>query len=290
MNRQLRWQVVKERRIANYGYHLYDCFVQAPPKKAVILARGLGRRMRAEVEGVELSADQRSIADAGIKALMPVAGGKTMLEMIFANLAEAGFSEFCLVIGPEHEAIREYCADSGLSVEFSTQPEAKGTADAVLAAENWVDGELFLVVNSDNLYPVESLRRLGESSRPAMLAFEREALIQHSNIATDRVASFATVEIDADGNLSKIVEKPKMVAAGTFVSMNAWLFSPDIFDACRVIAPSERGEYEITSAVQYAIDHLGIKFSALKSYEGVLDLSNRADIESASQMITAKTQ
>ena len=258
-------------------------------KKAVILARGLGSRMRAESSGVTLTAKQSRIADAGIKALMPVAGDKTMLELILDSLSAAGFDHVCLVIGPEHSAIRDFCSDNNLDVRFAIQVEPRGTADAVLAAKECVGGELFLVVNSDNLYPVESLRALREINRPAMLAFERKALISLSNIPEDRISKFATTEIDGSGFLRRITEKPDHVDAGSFVSMNAWLFSPLIFEACRAIGPSERGEYELTSAVQYAIDKLGEEFFAVKTAAGVLDLSSRADIETVTDFLKSNT-
>lgn len=242
--------------------------------------------MRAEVAGLDLSTEQNSIASAGIKALIPFANGKTLLEMITEKLSAAGFSDICLVIGPEHGVIREFCFSKGLAVRFAIQTEPLGTADAVLAADRFTETEeRFLVINSDNLYPLESLRRLREANRPAMLAFEREALIEKSNIPAERIAKFATVDIDDGGSLRRIVEKPESVELCSFVSMNAWLFSPSIFDACRAIGPSERGEYEITTAVQYAIDELGEEFVAVKTNEGVLDLSSRADIESVSRSL-----
>lgn len=246
--------------------------------------------MRAEAAGVALSPEQERIAGAGIKALIPVAGGKTLLELIFANLADAGFTEVCMVIGPEHDAIREFCESRALNVRFAIQQEPKGTADAVIAAEGCVaTDELFLVLNSDNLYPVESLHKLREANRPAMLAFERDALIDKSNIPEDRIAKFATVEIDEDGNMRRVIEKPEFVDPDSLISMNAWLFSPRIFDACRLIGPSARGEYEITTAVQYAIDELGVEFEAVRTSEGVLDLSSRADIESVARFLDAKS-
>ncbi len=246
--------------------------------------------MRATPENVELTTAQSQAADAGIKTLVPLIGGKTMLEMIVENVTASGFSTIGLVIGPEHNVIRDFCTTRKLPVVFAEQPEAKGTADAVLASEDFVGDENFLVVNSDNLYPIEGLRQLRSANRPALLAFERAALIERSNISADRVMSFATVEIDAAGNLKSIVEKPKTIEADSFVSMNAWLFSTSIFDACRAIRPSERGEYEITSAVQYAIDSLGVQFSAIKTDDGVLDLSNRGDIDTAAAFLARRDQ
>ena len=257
-----------------------------PPSKAVILARGLGTRMRADAGAANLSEDQLRVASQGIKTLMPVVGAKTMLELIVENLYEAGVSEICLVIGPEHNAIREFCAAKDMKIEFAVQADPLGTADAVLAAENWIQGdELFLVLNSDNLYPVESLQRLREINRQGLLGFEREALITNSNIPADRIAKFATLEVDIEGNLSHIIEKPDSVEPHWLVSMNAWLFSPMIFEACRTIEPSIRGEYEMASAVQYAIEHLGEKFFIVRSSEGVLDLSSRADIASVRRFL-----
>ena len=251
-----------------------------PTSKAVILARGLGTRMRAKDNTTALSDEERRVASQGVKALMPIAGGKTLLEMSIENLNSAGFDNVCLVIGPEHDSIKEFCKLKRLNVEFAIQPSPQGTADAVLAAESFVSDELFLVVNSDNLYPIESLRRLRTTNRPGPIGFDRDALIANSNIPEERIAKFATLDIDYDGYLNHIIEKPDVVEPNSLVSMNAWLFSPMIFEACRSIEPSVRGEYEIASAVQYAIDHLGERFKVTVSDEGVLDLSRRADLES----------
>lgn len=254
--------------------------------KAVILARGLGTRMRARAGGVALTDEQSRFADAGIKALIPIADGRTLLELIVANLRTVGFENICLVIGPEHDAISEFCAQKRLGVSFVVQSEPLGTADAVLAAEAYIEpDELFLVVNSDNLYPIEALRVLRKTNRPALLAFERDALIERSNIPGERVSKFASVEVDVNGLLRRIVEKPAGVERDALISMNAWLFSPLIFDACRAVELSERGEYEITSAVQYAIDELGEQFVAVRTDEGVLDLSSRADVASVAKLI-----
>jgi glucose-1-phosphate thymidylyltransferase len=59
--------------------------------------------------------------------------------------------------------------------------------------------------------------------------------------------------------------------------MNCWRFPSAIFDACRGLAPSARGELEITDAVAALIAR-GHRFEALRSDEGVLDLSRRGDI------------
>ena len=55
--------------------------------KAVILARGLGTRMRRQEEGVELSAEQQAAANSGQKAMIRF--GRPFLDYVLADLAEA---------------------------------------------------------------------------------------------------------------------------------------------------------------------------------------------------------
>jgi hypothetical protein len=79
------------------------------------------------------------------------------------------------------------------------------------------------------------------------------------------------------------VEKPdpgaRRAFGGTwYVSMNCWLFTPAIFDACRGVAPSVRGELELPQAVQHLIDGRGTRFVVVPVHAPVLDLSSRADI------------
>src|SRR6476659_9217481 len=110
--------------------------------KAVILARGLGKRMRQADDRATIDAHQAAVADAGLKAMIPI--GRPFLDYVLSALADVGFTDACIVIGPEHHQVREhYTRDvkpSRISIEFAEQPKALGTADAVLAAEEFVGG------------------------------------------------------------------------------------------------------------------------------------------------------
>ena len=105
------------------------------------------------------------------------------------------------------------------------------------------------------------------------------------NFDTARVEKYSVIEIDDDGLLVRIVEKPDAptiaeLGPTLFVGMNSWSLPPEIYHACRSIAPSRRGELELPDAVQFARDQLGVPFHVLISHEGVLDLSSRGDIAS----------
>jgi glucose-1-phosphate thymidylyltransferase len=253
--------------------------------KVVILARGLGTRMRAANRAVALDQKQTEVAEQGIKTLIPIVGQKTLLDFIFENLSKAGFSEVCLVIGPEHQAIRNFCQKLNYNISFAIQEKPLGTADAVSAAKQFAGNQNFVVLNSDNLYPVKDLKKLGSLNQAGLVAFDKNNLITNSNISEEKINKFAIIEFDENDYLTKIVEKPEKPITSSLISMNAWAFSPKIFEACQNITLSARGEFELADAVNYAISILGEKFKGIFSNGAVLDLSSREDIESLAKSL-----
>lgn len=259
--------------------------------KAVVLARGLGKRMREDDPVVRLSGEQRGVADAGIKAMIPI--GRPFLDYVLSALADAGIRSVCLVIGPEHTAIREYydlLAARHIEIHFAIQKQPIGTADALLAARKFAAGDPFLTLNSDNYYAVEVFQALRFLDEPALPAFEREALLRESNIPKERVRDYALLQIDNSGYLKKIIEKPGTLldshAKGeVFISMNCWRFDSRIFQACKRVPRSARGEFELPEAVQFGISSLGLRFKAVPFHAAVLDLSRRSDIASVAERL-----
>ena len=252
--------------------------------KAVVLARGLGSRMRAADPSAALTPDQRHAADAGLKAMMPIAG-RPFLDYLLDALAEAGIREVALVVAPDHDEVRARYTGDGtppqVSVEFIVQPQPIGTADAVLAVEAWVKSDPFLVMNADTLYPAEVLGRLAALDEPGLPVFERAELVGFGNIPDERVRAYALLEVGPDGYLQGIVEKPAaevLDRAGdrALVSMNCWRFDHRIFPACRDVPRSARGEFELPEAVGLAVSR-GLRFKAVPARGMVLDLSTRAD-------------
>lgn len=259
--------------------------------KAVILAAGLGTRMRAG-GAAGLSSEQTAAAARGLKTMIPV--GRPFLDYVLSGLADAGCRRVCLVIGPAHAEVRDYYMGPGhparVAVEFAVQERPLGTADAVLAAEPFAAGEPVLMVNADNLYPLAALAALRALPRAGLIGFRRSALLHHGNIPPARINAFALIEADAVGRLTRIVEKPDPAQAAEFgedplVSMNAWLLPPSIYFACRVIEPSLRGELELQDAVSYAVRRLTEPFRIIESEEGVLDLSTPQDIAEVAERL-----
>jgi dTDP-glucose pyrophosphorylase len=259
--------------------------------KAVILARGLGTRMRRADDDAAIDDSQSHAADTGVKAMIPI--GRPFLDYVLTGLADAGFEEVCLVIGPEHTVIREYytgtASPSRLRVSFAVQAEPLGTADAVAAAEAFAGHAPFLVINSDNYYPAAALEAIRGLAGPGLAGFERAALVREGNIGDERVSRYAVLRVGQDGFLEDIVEKPDEDAwarapRDALISMNCWRFGPAIFGAARRIGRSPRGEFELADAVKDAMAH-GERFRVVPVRAGVLDLSMRADIPSVARRL-----
>jgi glucose-1-phosphate thymidylyltransferase len=272
--------------------------VTGQPVTGVVLARGLGRRMQEPDASVSLNSAQDRAAAAGLKALVPVGDlrqDRVFLDYVLSALADAGCAEVILVVAPDHAHLSERYAPtrmSRLAVRFVVQPEASGTADAVLAAEAAVAGRPFLALNADNLYPVDVLRALVMLDGPGLPAFDRACLVEEGGYSEARIADFAVLDVGDHGCLIGIREKPSppdLEAAGRHaaISMNLWRFDARIFQPCRDVRPSARGEHELPEAVALAVAR-GIPFRVIPARGAVLDLSRRSDIALVSARLAGR--
>jgi dTDP-glucose pyrophosphorylase len=192
----------------------------------------------------------------------------------------------CLVVAPDHASIRDYYDGPGkpsrLAIHYAVQPIADGTARAVQCARTYTGDDPFLVLNSDNLYPAPVLRSLIDLDGPGLPAYAIDSLVEESGFPRERVVGFAAIEVDERGRLIRIVEKPgrdyyDAVGSRALISMNVWRFDRRIYEACRDVPLSVRGEYELPEAVGLAISR-GVSFQTFRASGAVLDLSRRSDV------------
>jgi bifunctional UDP-N-acetylglucosamine pyrophosphorylase/glucosamine-1-phosphate N-acetyltransferase len=194
--------------------------------QAVILAAGQGTRMRPLTEQTP-------------KPMLPVAD-RPLVAHVADAAVDAGASELIVVVGYEADAVRSYFGDAyrGVEVTFAVQQSQEGTADAVRAAREYIDGP-FAVLNGDNLYDTAAVAELFEEG-PALSTYE---VADPSNYGVVSVT---------DGVVTGIVEKPadpptNLANTGAYAfpaAATAWLDVPE----------SERGEYEITDVVARMIE------------------------------------
>ena len=258
--------------------------------QAVILAAGRGTRLQKPDPTVVLDPETEAIVKQGIKALVPI-GGRSFLDYSIHRLMDAGIRRVCLILAPCSEPLEAYVNAlperfPGLSASIAVQPEAKGTAHALRFARQATGDGDFLMLNSDNLYPDSALRDMADSPAGVSYAcgFDQESLVAESNIESSRLSQLGILvpRSDDPDALERVVEKPSDPSVyrrdgRLWVTMNLWRFTPDIYDFCDHAQSSPRGEFELTSAVQDLSDS-GRPIRMIRSREGVLDLTSRADI------------
>jgi bifunctional UDP-N-acetylglucosamine pyrophosphorylase/glucosamine-1-phosphate N-acetyltransferase len=197
--------------------------------KAVILAAGEGTRMR------PLTANRP-------KPLLPVAG-KPLLEHVLD--ACSGVVDGAVVVtGYEAGTIETYFGDAhrGLPLTYVRQDDQLGTAHAFGLARDHVD-EALLALNGDVLV---------EPGLLASLAANGAAMtVQH----VDAPENYGVVGTDGD-RVTTIVEKPEEPPS-SLANLGIYAFTPEIFDHIDDVELSERGEYEVTDAIQSYVDDGG---------------------------------
>lgn len=254
-----------------------------PAARAVVLAAGRGTRMQRAGGGVALDDEQRRHAEKGSKALIPFYG-HPYLSYVLTALAHGGITHVCVVVPEGDDSIPQYYANvplRRLQLVFVRQQDPRGSADALLAAERATGGEPFVLVNGDNVYPASVVDRVRRLPNSGLAGFAQSSLIE-GGIPAERIAAYALLELDAAGCLARIIEKPgaelvHSLGPDILVSMTCWRFEASIFDACRSISPSARGEYEIPDAVMFAVSR-GVCFDVASVREPVLDLTSRQDV------------
>jgi len=198
--------------------------------KAILLTAGEGTRIR------PLSASRP-------KPMLPVADRPLAAHTADAAI-DAGADEIVLVVGYEGETVREYFGEEyrGVPVSYAVQEAQTGTADAVDAAREHIDGP-FAVLNGDNLYDPAAIDRLFDAC-PAVCAAEVSDPRNYGVLST------------TDGTVTDIVEKPDDPPTN-LANAGAYAFPADAREWLEVPA-SERGEREITDVLTRVIEQYSV--------------------------------
>ncbi|MDZ4860613.1 MAG: sugar phosphate nucleotidyltransferase [Candidatus Hydrogenedentes bacterium] len=125
---------------------------------------------------------------------------------------------------------------NGMPIKYVYQTEQLGTGHAILQCKDVVTGP-FIAMNGDDLYDGADLSRLA--------TVPQGALAKH----VDDPRMYGIYEVTDDGFAKRIVEKPADVFSN-LANAGVYKFQPEIFDILAETPKSERGEIEITSAVQ----------------------------------------
>ena len=234
--------------------------------RALVLSGGEGSRLR-------------PLTHTQAKQLIPIAGQPILFHALEA-IRDAGIVDVGIVIGHTGPEVRAAVGDGsrwGLRVTYLEQEAPLGLAHAVMTAADFVRGEPFLMYLGDNvlLSGVTGFVREFERTRPDAQIFVARV---------PEPEQFGVVELDGERAI-RLVEKPQ-----TFVSdlalVGVYLFDDSILEACATLEPSWRGEYEITEAIQWLIDHdRTVRVELLKDWWK--DTGRPEDLLEANRMLLA---
>jgi glucose-1-phosphate thymidylyltransferase len=216
--------------------------------KGLILSGGKGTRLR-------------PITHTSAKQLVPVANKPVLFYGIEA-MAEAGIEDVGIIIapdtGPEIEAAVGDGSRFGVRASYIVQDEPLGLAHAVLTAEPFLGSSPFVMYLGDNLLQggiSDLVAAFREHEPDALILLTPVPDPEHYGVAELEPAQTGggRGQPSGLGRVVRLIEKPSKPATDLAL-VGVYMFTAAVHDAARAIAPSGRGELEITDAIQHLVD------------------------------------
>ena len=238
--------------------------------KAVVLAAGKGTRLQ-------------PLTDDKPKALVEV-DGQPILSHCFDRLAALDATEFVTVVGHRKDQIVDYYGDEydDTPITYTEQTDQKGLAHAILTAEDEIEDD-FMLMLGDNVFDAnleDVVNRHQESRADAAFLVEE--------VPWDEASRYGVCDTNKYGEITDVIEKPADPPSNIVVT-GFYTFTPAIFHACHLVQPSDRGEYEISDAIDLLIQS-GRTIDALRLKGWRVDVGYPEDRDRAEALIRGEVE
>lgn len=239
--------------------------------KGIVLAGGSGTRLYPITKGMS-------------KQLLPIFD-KPMVYYPLSVLMLAGIRDILLISTPQDlpafERLLGDGSDLGIRLQYAPQPSPDGLAQAFIIGREFVGNDAVCLILGDNIFYGAGFP---EMLTRAVARAEQEGKATIFGYRVSDPERYGVAEIDAEGQVLSIEEKPKQPRSPYAVT-GLYFYPNEVLDIAQAVRPSARGELEITSVNQTFLSLGSLYLEQLGQGFAWLDTGTHDSLSEASTFI-----